>query len=105
MTQLAPLKVVTASLNLLKDRVLIKCDPEQTQVGSIIVPSPVDTEILKGTVVSIGPGKWTPYVFIPTTLKPGDRVYYRRPLSDKLEEDGQRYALTNEDEIIAKIEE
>ena len=93
----------------LADRVIIKCDPKDTQTASgiIITQSTARVELRTGTVVSVGPGKHCPAnaEFIPTTLKPGDHVSFRHNQADVQTdpEDGQDYALTNEDCVVAIV--
>jgi Co-chaperonin GroES (HSP10) len=98
------------NLEPLLDRVIIKVDEpkeEKTKSG-IIMATTSQTEpkdLMTGTVVASGPGTYRNSVFVHNVLKVGDRVMYRRPLTDKLTmaEDDAKYVMTNESDVVAKI--
>ena len=63
-----------AALRAIRDWVLLERDRPPAQAGALHL---VSTEVPDmGTVLSVGPGRWCKHadVFVPTTLKPGDRI-------------------------------
>ncbi len=68
-----------------RDRVLVKADPPPEKVGSIFLPDSAITnktpmmdglKAVPGIVVAVGPGFYDDDGdFVPTTVKPGDKVW------------------------------
>lgn len=90
------------------DRVLIAQDSAETQTASgIIIPDSSQEKPLKGTIVAIGPGKHAPDtgVFIPTSLKVGQRVLFGQYSGTKLKNGEQNYLLMNENEVFGRLTE
>lgn len=70
----------------LGDHILVELDPEPPVSKTIVAPQNAAKDIgtRTGTVLAVGPGKWkekpglswelTKQYFVPTTLKPGQRV-------------------------------
>jgi chaperonin GroES len=68
----------------INDWILVKLDPINTQVGSIIIPEGVDNRT--ATVVSTGPGKELKTgVRQPTGVELGDRVLFSRACGEHLQ--------------------
>ena len=62
----------------LNDRVIVKRDTAETQIGSIIVPEKAQESSFFGTVVAVGPGKRSEKTGqrVPLDTKVGDRVCF-----------------------------
>lgn len=61
------------------DRIIVKKDaPETVTVGGIVIPDIATEKVTKGTILAVGPGKYAEKtgVFIPTTLKVGEKVLF-----------------------------
>ena len=84
-------------------RVLIKPDPVETKVGSIIIAT--DEKIMKyetvtGEVISLGPTCWSgeePW------CKVGDRVSYTRHGGKFVKDGGVEYLVLSDEDVIAVI--
>lgn len=65
-------------LRLLHDRVLIRLDPLETasRSGRVLLAYLAQDQPTSGTVIAVGPGiiRDSDGAFIPTTLRPGDRI-------------------------------
>jgi co-chaperonin GroES (HSP10) len=93
------------------DRVFIKQDQDEgTTPGGIVIPeaSRKGRELINtGVVVAIGPGRWirtkSQAYFAETTIKPGERVVWRRHGGIQIGalED---HVITTEDELLGVIE-
>ena len=89
----------------LNDFVLLEKLPSEKKVGSIILTK----EEKKGnvaTVIAVGQGaKDENGKLIPITLKVGERVIYRDYSGTEYEDDGHKYLLIKEEDILAVIED
>ena len=89
----------------LNDFVLLEKLPSEKKVGSIILTK----EEKKGnvaTVVAVGPGaKDKDGKLVPMTLAVGQRVIYRDYSGTEYEDDGHKYLLIKEEDILAIIED
>ena len=88
----------------LNDYLLLEKTPSEKKVGSIVLT----TEKKSGnvaTVVAVGPGKKDEKGnLIAITLKAGDKVVYREYSGTDVEEDGRKYILIKDEDILATIE-
>ncbi len=88
----------------LNDYLLLEKTPSEKKVGSIVLT----TEKKSGnvaTVVAVGPGKKDEKGnLIAITLKAGDKVVYREYSGTDVEEDGKKYILIKDEDILATIE-
>lgn len=88
----------------LNDYLLLEKTPSEKKVGSIVLT----TEKKSGnvaTVVAVGPGKKDEKGnLITITLKAGDKVVYREYSGTDVEEDGKKYILIKDEDILATIE-
>ena len=91
------------------DNVLIEAEENNEKItkSGIVLPDNVEKkEQSKGVVISIGPGKFNKDgVRTPVSVKVGDKVLFSKPWSDdkKMEEDGKKFFLVSEEDILAKI--
>jgi co-chaperonin GroES (HSP10) len=102
----------------LNDMVLVHIDAAPEQRGSIIMPTPDNAPLRRGTVLRVGPGRrklvkasGTETVYVPTQVQPGDRVVFfsaaagshkNRLPTEALEENE---VLLHEEDILFVLEE
>ena len=88
----------------LSDYVLLEKTPSEKKVGSIILTSEKKVGNV-ASVVAIGPGKEDEDgKMIPMSVKPGDRVVYREYAGTDIEDEGKKYILLKDEDILATIE-
>ena len=88
------------------DAVIIKPqEEEETMYGNIVVPDLGKDKNEKGTVVAVGPGKFsvTGDNFFKPTVEVGDMVILPTMGFTRLEHDGDEYFIGPEQQILAKI--
>jgi chaperonin GroES len=92
-------------LEALFDAVIVKpIEHEETSYGGIIVPDLGKEKNETGTVINVGPGKYTiTGTFIETCLKPGDIVILPTMGFTKFEFEGEEYYIGPETQILGKI--
>lgn len=90
-------------LNPLGDRVLVRPIKRETQTQSgIILPETSKDRSVEGEVVAIGPGRVNDQnELIPTTLKPGARVFFPKFGGTDIKIAGEDYLILREGEILA----
>ncbi len=88
----------------LNDYLLLEKTPSEKKVGSIVLT----TEKKSGnvaTVVAIGPGKKDEKGnILPISVKVGDKVVYREYSGTDVEEEGKKYILLKDEDVLATIE-
>ena len=99
----------------LQDWALIqRVEPEEKTAGGIIIPDAAKEKPTEGIVLAIGPGKYIiekgkekekKKKFIPTILKPGERVMYGKYSAREFEVDGEPVILVREEDVLGTIEE
>ena len=86
------------------DNVLLEKLPSEKKVGSIVLT----TEKKVGnvaTILAVGEGKTLDNgTFVPMKLKEGMKVIYREYAGTDYEEDGHKYLLLKEEDVLAIIE-
>jgi chaperonin GroES len=93
--------------------VIQRTDAEEKTAGGIIIPESAKEKPAEGIVVAIGPGKYKTdrdkekkkKKFVPTTLKPGQRVIFARYMVTEIEIDDEEITLVREDDILGTVEE
>jgi len=99
----------------LHDWVLIKrSNPEEKSSGGIIIPDTVRNKSTEGIVEAIGPGKFEQEKgkgkgnkekkFVPTVLKPGQRIMFIDYMAKEIVLDGEEITLIQEDSILGVFE-
>ncbi|KKW40345.1 hypothetical protein A3I46_00320 [Candidatus Kaiserbacteria bacterium RIFCSPLOWO2_02_FULL_54_13] len=93
------------SLSPLGDRVVVKPAEkagEKKLASGIIIPETVDKEkLLKGEVVAVGPGRRSDDgKRIPSEVKPGDMVFFKKPWDEPIKVDDVEYYVLPESDII-----
>lgn len=88
----------------LNDNILLEKVPSEKKVGSIILTKEEKAGNV-ATILAVGPGiTLESGKFVPTTLKAGQKVIYREYSGTDYEEDGHKYILIKEEDILAIIE-
>lgn len=93
------------SLSPLGDRIVVKPfekEGEKKLASGIIIPETVDKEkLLKGEVVTVGPGRRNEAgERIPLEVVAGDIVFFKKPWDEPVKIDGVTYYVLPESEII-----
>jgi co-chaperonin GroES (HSP10) len=97
----------------LHDWVLIKrSKPEEKTSSGIIIPDAARTKSTEGIVEAIGPGKFEQEKgkdkkekkFVPTVLKPGQRVMFIDYMTKEIVLDGKEITIIQEDNILGVFE-
>ena len=87
------------------DNVVLEKLPNEKKVGSIILTSEKKAGNV-ATVLAVGEGKLDENgKLIPLGLKEGQRVIYREYSGTDYEEDGRKFILIREEDILAVIED
>lgn len=88
----------------LSDYVVLEKAPSEKKVGSIVLTS----EKKQGnvaTVIAVGPGKRNEKgELLPISVKAGERVIYREYSGTDYEEEGHKYLLLKNEDILAVLE-
>ena len=91
-------------------------EAEQKTKGGLIIPDTAQEKPQEGLVEAIGPGAYEEEKgdgkkkgkkerkFVPTTVKPGQRVLYQRYGGTAYKLDGREFVLVREKDILAVIE-
>ncbi|MEK7089233.1 MAG: co-chaperone GroES [Patescibacteria group bacterium] len=93
----------------LSNRVLIEAVAEEAKAtkSGIVLPDSADKKKQsKGVVVAVGDGRVNDKgERQPMSVKIGDKVLFKEPWSDesKIEEDGKKLFLVEEDDVLATI--
>jgi len=88
----------------LYDNVLLEKIPSEKKVGSIILTKEEKTGNV-ATVLAVGPGRLDETgKLVPMTLKEGQKVIYRDYSGTDYEDDGHKYILIKEEDILAIVE-
>lgn len=85
-------------------------EPKEKTTGGIIIPDTAQDIPTEGTVVAIGPGLYKKESgkktkFIPTTLKPGQKVYFMEYSTQEIELDGEETIFIREEDILGTLED
>ncbi|MEE9524232.1 MAG: co-chaperone GroES [Thermodesulfovibrionales bacterium] len=94
--------------------VIQRTDADERTAGGIIIPDSAKEKPAEGIVVAIGPGKYETEKekdkemkkkkFVPTTLKPGQKVIFAKYMVTEIEIDDEEIALVREDDILGTVE-
>lgn len=92
-------------LRIIKDRLLIKPDPKESKIGSIIIPDKYRESQETGTVVVAGPGRRDNKTGekIPMNCKAGDRVLFNVGQHEVINLDSETYFALNDSEVLAVL--
>ena len=86
------------------NRVLLKMDPPDKQVGGIYVPDADIVIPIIGTVIALGTGKVVDGKQIPWKVKVGDRVVVENTMdSITLDMNDEKIMIYRQDEIVGLV--
>jgi len=89
----------------LADYVLIEpLQKETTLPSGIVIPDTVKEKPQEGKVISVGPGKTDDGKLVPTSLKVGDIVMYKKWGGTEIKVDGKELLLVKEEDVLAIVE-
>lgn len=91
----------------LSDHILIEPIKEEEKTKSgILLPETAEKERPEqGKVIAVGPGKRNEKgEIIPISVKPGQKVLFKKYGPDEIKVDGKEYLIASEDDILAIIE-
>lgn len=103
----------------LQDWAVIKItDPTEKSSGGIIIPDSARERPSEGIIISIGPGRYKTEkkdekkkhkekkkTFVPTVLKPGQRVIFMDYMTREVEVGGETITVVREEDILGFFEE
>jgi len=90
----------------LGDRVLVKrVEEEQKTKGGIIIPDTAKEKPQQGTVLAVGPGRWSDDEgeHFPLDIKVGDTVLYSKYGGTEVKFGGEEYLVLSARDILAII--
>lgn len=85
----------------LADRVLVQSAPAEEKVGGIIIPDTAKEKPQRGKVIAVGQGAKDD----PMVLKEGDTVLYGKYAGTELENEGEKYLMMRQSDVLAVVEE
>ena len=84
----------------LADRVLVQPAPAEEKVGGIIIPDTAKEKPQRGKIVAAGDGTKDD----PMVLKDGDTVLYGKYAGTEIENDGEKYLMMRQSDVLAVVE-
>lgn len=92
-------------LSPLGDRVVVRPsnkNGEKKLASGIIIPETVNKEkLFEGEVITVGPGRVNDKgARIPLEVKPGDKVFFKKPWDEPIKLDGEEYYVLSESDIL-----
>ena len=81
----------------LADRVLVLPAPAEEKVGGIIIPDTAKEKPQHGKVIAVGEGTKDDKM----VLKEGDEVLYGKYAGTELEENGEKYLIMRQSDVLA----
>lgn len=89
----------------LRDYVLLEKVPEEKKVGGVFIATSTDKDSALANVIAVGPG----YVNddghdVKVLAKVGQKVLYKKYSTTDYEEEGKKYILIKDSDIIAIVE-
>ncbi len=97
--------------------VIRRSEAEEKTAGGIIIPDTAKEKPLEGVIVAIGPGgyklekgkgkkkKRKKKKFVPTQLKPGQKVIYQKYAEREVELSNEVITLVREEDILGTVED
>ena len=82
------------------DRVLVLPAQAEEKVGGIIIPDTAKEKPQRGKVVAVGNGTKDEEMI----LKVGDEVLYGKYAGTELENDGEKYLIMRQSDVLAVVE-
>ena len=84
----------------LADRVLVLQAQAEEKVGGIIIPDTAKEKPQRGKVIAVGNGTKDEEMI----LKVGDEVLYGKYAGTELENDGEKYLIMRQSDVLAVVE-
>jgi co-chaperonin GroES (HSP10) len=91
----------------LNDLVIVKVDEPEQVSDTIVMPNVENTPLRKGTVLRVGPGRRKlkrrgkkDMVYIPTQVKPGDRIVFFAAATGTKQGKQLAYSLPDDEDMI-----
>jgi chaperonin GroES len=81
----------------LADRVLVLPAPAEEKVGGIIIPDTAKEKPQRGKVIAVGEGTKDDKM----VLKEGDEVLYGKYAGTELENEGEKYLIMRQSDVLA----
>ena len=94
------LKYTIMTINPLADRVLVLPAQAEEKVGGIIIPDTAKEKPQRGKVVAVGNGTKDEEM----VLKVGDEVLYGKYAGTELENEGEKYLMMRQSDVLAVVE-
>ena len=85
----------------LADRVLVHAAPAEEKVGGIIIPDTAKEKPQRGKVIAVGQGTKDEAM----VLKEGDVVLYGKYAGTELENEGEKYLMMRQSDVLAVVED
>lgn len=85
----------------LADRVLVQSAPAEEKVGGIIIPDTAKEKPQRGKVIAVGQGTKDD----PMVLKEDDTVLYGKYAGTELENEGEKYLMMRQSDVLAVVED
>jgi chaperonin GroES len=94
------------ALRPLGDRVLIQIlQAKEKTASGLFIPSTAQEKPNEGTVIAVGPGRWTDSGrFVEPTVKKGDVVLLPKYVGTEVTIDGKPHLVLSEEEIIGVVD-
>jgi chaperonin GroES len=94
-----------SEIRLIKDRLLIKPDPKESKIGSIIIPDKYHEDQETGVVVSTGQGRFDNKTGrkVPMQTKMGDRILFNKRQFETVKLESTEYYMLNDSEVLAVL--
>lgn len=91
------------NLKPLEDRIVVRPrEAQETTVSGIVIPDTAKEKPQQGTVVAVGPGKFSDAGSkIEMTVKKGEKVLYGKYSGSEVTIDGVEYVIMRESDILA----
>lgn len=85
----------------LSDRILVKADPKEETVGTIII---AQERPLSGSVVAVGPGRVLETgQLVPMNVKVGDKVFFGKFAGSPLRLGDEEFLVMSEPDVLVKV--
>ena len=85
----------------LADRELVQAAPAEEKVGGIIIPDTAKEKPQRGKVIAVGQGTKDEAM----VLKEGDVVLYGKYAGTELENEGEKYLMMRQSDVLAVVED
>lgn len=85
----------------LADRVLVQAALAEEKVGGIIIPDTAKENPQRGKVIAVGQGTKDEAM----VLKEGDVVLYGKYAGTELENEGEKYLMMRQSDVLAVVED